>query len=177
MARKTTRIYKSINRAASRLYGAYFYNQEPEEPIMKENRLEKTEKILNLARNGKGLRKFVSETLPEIRKAMRDGSDRRDKHDDGFSINEDPCQSLVLRLCYKSFTGSFGDSSTYSDIASFDMNLWKVYLLKYLNAHKDVILLEMADMMVSDAKEQRDVAIDEIESMKASLKILLDDLV
>lgn len=29
MARKTTRIYKSINRAASRLYGAYFYNQEP----------------------------------------------------------------------------------------------------------------------------------------------------
>lgn len=152
-------------------------NQESKEPNMKENRLEKTEKILNLARNGKGLRKFVSETLPEIRKAMRDRSDRRDKHDDGFSINEDPCQSLVLRLCYKSFTGSFGDSSTYSDIASFDMNLWKVYLLKYLNAHKDVILLEMADMMVSDAKEQRDVAIDEIESMKASLKILLDDLV
>ena len=34
MARKTTRIYKSINRAASRLYGAYFYNQEPKEPNM-----------------------------------------------------------------------------------------------------------------------------------------------
>lgn len=143
---------------------------------MKENRLEKTEKILNLARNGKGLRKFVSETLPEIRK-VRDRSDRRDKHEDGFFVNEDPCQSLVLRLCYKSFTGSFGDSSVYSDIASFDMNLWKVYLLKYLNAHKDAILLEMADMMVSDAKKQRDVVIDEIESMKASLKILLDDLI
>ena len=76
----------------------------------------------------------------------------------------------------QSFTGSFGDSSVYSDIASFDMNLWKVYL-KYLNAHKDAILLEMADMMVADAKEQRDVAIDEIESMKASLKILLDGLI
>lgn len=152
-------------------------NQEPKEPNMKENRLEKTEKILNLARNGKGLRKFVSETLPGIRKAMRDGSDRRDKHVDGFYINEEPCQSLVLRLCYKSFTGSYGDSSVYSDIASFDMSLWKVYLLKYLNAHKDAILLEMADMMVSDAKEQRDVAIDEIESTKASLKILLDDLI
>lgn len=144
---------------------------------MKENRLEKTEKILSLARNGKGLRKFVSETLPEIRKAIRDRSDRRDKHEDGFFVNEDPCQSLVLRLCYKSFTGSFGDSSVYSDIASFDMNLWKAYLLRYLNAHKDAILLEMADMMVADAKEQRDVAIDEIESMKASLKILLDDLI
>ena len=144
---------------------------------MKENRLEKTEKILNLARNGKGLRKFVSKTLPEIRKAMCDRSDRRDKHEDGFYVNEDPCQSLVLRLCYKSFTGTYGDSSTYSDIASFDMSLWKVYLLKYLNAHKDAILLEMADMMVADAKKQRDVAIDEIESMKASLKILLDDLI
>ena len=151
-------------------------NQEPKEPNMKETRLEKTEKILNLARNGKGLRKFVSESLPEIRKAMRDRSDRRDKHEDGFYINEEPCQSLVFRLCYKSFTGMYGDSSVYSDIGKFDMNLWKQYLVKYLNAHKDDILLEMADMMVSDAKEQRDVAIDEIESMKASLKILLDDL-
>lgn len=34
MARETTRIYKSINRAASRLYGAYFYNQEPKDPNM-----------------------------------------------------------------------------------------------------------------------------------------------
>lgn len=38
MARKTTRIYKSINRAASRLYGAYFYNQEPKEPNMNNKR-------------------------------------------------------------------------------------------------------------------------------------------
>lgn len=143
---------------------------------MKENRLEKTEKILNLARNGKGLRKFVSETLPEIREAMRDRSDRRDKHEDGFYVNEDPCQSLVFRLCYKSFTGSFGDSSVYSDIGKFDMNLWKVYLLKYLNAHKDAILLEMADMMLSDAKKQKEIAIDEMESMKASLTALLTDI-
>ena len=144
---------------------------------MNNNELEKTKKILNLARNGKGLRKFVSETLPEIRKAMRDRSDRRDKHEDGFYINEEPCQSLVFRLCYKSFTGTYGDSSVYSDIGKFDMDLWKQYLVKYLNAHKDAILLEMADMMVSDAKKQRDVAIDEIESMKASLKILLNDLI
>lgn len=140
------------------------------------NGLEKTDEILNLARNGKGLRKFVSEALPEIRKAMCDRSDRRDKHVDGFYVNEDPCQSLVLRLCYKSFTVSFGDSSVYSDIASFDMNLWKAYLLKYLNAHKDAILLEMADMMISDAKEQKEIAIDELESMKASLTAMLTDI-
>lgn len=144
---------------------------------MDNNRLEKTERILILARNGKGLRKFVSETLPEIRKAIYDRSDSRDKHEDGFCVNGDPCQSLVFRLCYKSFTGHYGDRSVYSDIGKFDMDLWKQYLVKYLNAHKDAILLEMADMMVSDAKEQRDVAIDEIESMKASLKILLDDLI
>lgn len=143
------------------------------------NQYEKTEETLNLARNGKGLRKFVSEELPEIREAVRTsgmGSGKLDKHEDGFFINEDPCQSLVLRLCYKSFTGTYGDSSTYSDIASFDMNLWKVYLLKYLNAHKDAILLEMANMMLSDAKEQKEIAIDELESMKASLTALLTDI-
>lgn len=143
---------------------------------MNNNRLEKTERILNLARNGKGLRKFVSVALPEIRKAIRDRSDRCDKHEDGFFLGETPCQSLVMRLCYKSFTGSFGNSSVYSDIGRFDKDLWKQYLVKYLNTHKDAILLEMADMMVSDAKEQRAVAIDEIESMKASLTALLTDV-
>lgn len=63
---------------------------------MKEDRLEKTEKILNLARNGKGLRKFVSETLPEIRKAMRDRSDRRDKHEDGFKAGTNYVYDLPL---------------------------------------------------------------------------------
>lgn len=144
--------------------------------MINNTKLKTTEDIIKLAENGKNLKKFVSETLPEIRKAIYDKNDSTDKHIDGFCTNEDPCQSLVLRLCYKSFTGSFGDSSVYSDIASFDMNLWKVYLLKYLNAHKDAILLEMADMMVSDAKEQRDVAIDEIESMKATLITLLDKM-
>lgn len=143
------------------------------------NQHEKTDEIFNLARNGKGLRKFVTETLPDIRRAVREpglGRHKLDKHEDGFFINEDPCQSLVFRLCYKSFTGSFGDSSVYSDIGKFDMNLWKQYLVKYLNAHKDAILLEMADMMLSDAKKQKEIAIDELESMKASLTAMLTDI-
>lgn len=146
---------------------------------MKENRLEKTEQILNLARNGKGLRKFVSEKLPEIRTEVRlsgRGRNKIDKHEDGFYLGEDPCQSFMVELCYKSFTGSFGDSSVYSDIAKFDVGLWRSYFVKYLNAHKDAILLEIADMMLSDAKVQRDAAIDEIESMKASLTALLTDV-
>lgn len=148
------------------------------------NQHEKTDEIFNLARNGKGLRKFVTETLPDIRRAVREpglGRHKLDKHEDGFFINKDPCQSLVFRLCYKSFTGSFGDSSVYSDIGKFDMkkfdmNLWKQYLVKYLNAHKDAILLEMADMMLSDAKKQKEIAIDELESMKASLTAMLTDI-
>lgn len=143
------------------------------------NQHEKTDEIFNLARNGKGLRKFVLEKLPEIRETVRTpgmGSGKLDKHEDGFFINEEPCQSLVFRLCYKSFTGSFGDSSVYSDIGKFDMNLWKQYLVKYLNAHKDAILLEMADMMLSDAKKQKEIAIDELESMKASLTAMLTEI-
>ena len=45
----------------------------------------------------------------------------------------------------------------------------EAYLLKYLNCHKDEILLEMAKMMLSDAKEQRDVALAEIDAMKSDL--------
>ena len=137
--------------------------------------LEQIDAILKLARNGKGLRDFVTKKLPKIRKAVQQGSrSGYDKHIDGFFRNEDAIQSVNLKLCYKSFTGSYGDSSTYSDIADLDNGITAEYLAKYLNKHKDEILLEMADMMVSDARQKRDVAIDEIESLKASLKILLD---
>ena len=137
--------------------------------------LEKTDAILSLARNGRRLKKFVTETLPNIRKAVesRDKSGWN-KHEDGFSLNEDAVQSLNVRLCYKSFSGSFGCSDTYSDIADLDKGLMKEYLVKWLNTHKDEILLGMADMMVSDAQKQREVALDEIESVKASLTALLD---
>lgn len=137
--------------------------------------LEKTEAILRLARNGRRLRKFVVVELAKIRKAVS-GRDKSswDKHEDGFYLNEEVVQSLNLKLCYKSFSGSFGCSDVYSDIADIDKDLMKKYLVKWLNNHKDEILLEMADMMVADAKKQRDVAIDEIDSMKASLVALLD---
>lgn len=138
------------------------------------NSLENTDRILNLARNGKRLRKFVTEKLPRIREELYDRNSKTDKHDDGFSKNESPCQSMTLNLCYKSFTGSFGSSSTYSDIADMDTGLMAAYLVKWLNAHKDEVWLEIADMMIADAKKQRDVAVDEIESMKASLIALLD---
>lgn len=42
------------------------------------NQHEKTDEIFNLARNGKGLRKFVSETLLDIRRAVQ-GERRRMK--------------------------------------------------------------------------------------------------
>ena len=102
--------------------------------------------------------------------SQRSFQSRRQRHDRCRSYsNEDPCQSLSFRLCYKSFTGSFGCSSTYSDIAHIDKGLMEAYLLKYLNCHKDEILLEMAKMMLSDAKEQRDVALAEIDAMKSDL--------
>ena len=136
-------------------------------------KLEKTDKIISLAKNGAMLRKFVNERLPKVRQDKYGIIDRRegdvDKHEDGFYSNEDPCQSLSFRLCYKSFTGSFGCSSTYSDIAHIDKGLMEAYLLKYLNCHKDEILLEMAKMMLSDAMEQRDVALAEIDAMKSDL--------
>lgn len=138
------------------------------------SQLEKTNEILNLARNGRRLKRFVTEKLPKIRKSLRDDSSKIDKHDDGFCSNEEPCQSLSFRLCYKSFTGSFGSSDVYSDIAGIDKKLMEKYLVRLLNDHKDEILIAMADMMVDDAKEQRDIAVDEIESMKASLIALLD---
>lgn len=138
------------------------------------SQLEKTNEILKLARSGLRLKRFVTKRLPELRNSVRDRGNSIDKHEDRFCSNEDPCQSLSFRLCYKSFSGSFGSSDVYSDIADIDKKLMEKYLVRLLNEHKDEILIAMADMMVADAKEQRDIAVDEIESMKASLIALLD---
>lgn len=131
-----------------------------------------TESLLSLFQNGKVLLNFVNERLPFLRSPeSKRSSSQIDKHEDGFYYNEDPCQSMNIRqLCFKSFSGSFGSSSVYSDISGLDTNLMKTYFLKYLNKHKDDILREMGDMMLSDAKDIKAQALLEIDKVRRNIE-------
>lgn len=134
--------------------------------------MKNTDNLLALFQNGKRLLKFVNEKLPYLRnRELRETNSQIDKHEDGFYYNEDPCQSMNIRhLCFKSFSGSYGSSSVYSDISGLDVDLMKSYFLKYLNKHKDDILREMGDMMISDAKDIKVQAFLEIDKVRRNIE-------
>lgn len=129
------------------------------------------QEIEKLAKTGKELKHFLSETLPKV----RNGHGRIDKHSDGFGIGDDQIQSMNIKLNYSSFSGVFGNSSTYSDIAGINADVMRTYFLKYLNKHKDEIIEEMANMMIVDAKKEKDNALRELENRKQVLMNLLND--
>lgn len=135
----------------------------------------KLEELEELMIVGKGLKTFIVKELPAIREEVsscqRSGID---KHDDGFSTREE-CQSMTIReLCYYSFSGSFGNSCTYSDISHLNLNLLKEYFIKYLNIHKDEIMLGVADLMIDKAKAEKENAIIEIDKRKETLLKLFE---
>lgn len=136
------------------------------------NLMQETDKLVHLLDNGKRLLKFVNKRLPFVRSCeARESESRIDKHNDGFYYNEDACQSMnINRLCYKSFTGSFGSSDVYSDISAIDPELMKNYFLEYLNKHKDDILREMGDMMIADAKKIQSKALTEIDGIRQRIE-------
>ena len=135
----------------------------------------KLEELEELMIAGKGLKTFIVKELPAIREEVRSCQKSGiDKHEDGFSTRSG-CQSMVIReLCYSSFSGSYGNSSTYSDIANLDLDLLKKYFVKYLNIHKDEIMLGVADLMIDEAKSEKENAIIEIDKRKETLLKLFE---
>lgn len=130
--------------------------------------------IKSLAENGKGLKEFIEHRLPQLREeAGKSNNYGIDKHWDGFSM-ETKCQSINCReLSYSSFSGSYGDSSTYSDIASLNTDLLRQYFIKYLNDHKDEIMSGVAELMIREARENKDIALKEIDDCRNELLNLL----
>lgn len=139
------------------------------------DKLNSTKGIISLYSNGKNLHDFVTIRLPEIREKYLSGKARIDKHTDGFS-REENIQSMNIRvLSYSSFTGSYGDSSTYSDISNINSTIMADYFLQYLNRHKDEILMEMATYMIKDAESRKQEALQEIEALKTKIENLQDE--
>lgn len=133
--------------------------------------LKKTEDIIRIWTNGKRLYEFVTKRLPQIRNEKLDPRSPIDKHSDGFSCSES-IQSMNIRdLSYSSFTGSYGNSSTYSDLP-VDGKMMKDYFLRYLNRHKDEILREMAIDMMDDAENMKRDALQELEVLKNKIENL-----
>lgn len=92
-----------------------------------------------LIATGKQLKTFIKDELPKIRKESKTNGYGIDKHNDGFSTQENIKSMNIRCLSFYSFSGSWGSSSTYSDISNLNFDLMKEYFIKYLNNHKDEI--------------------------------------
>lgn len=131
--------------------------------------MEKKEKAIELAAAGMELKKLVTETLPRIREEVLHRTTTKDKHRDGF-VHGSPVQSLYLgEISYTSFTGSYGDSSVYSDL-SIDSSVVRPYVMDYLNSHKDEIMLGVAELILEDARQMRDEAVKKYQDAIDKLK-------
>jgi hypothetical protein len=131
--------------------------------------------IKMLVENGRELKEFIEHKLPQLREEVEKSKYGIDKHRDGFSTGA-KIQSLnIEEFCYSSFSGSYGDSSTYSDISGLNMIMLRDYFIKYLNIHKDEIMLGVAELMITEAKNNRTIALKELDDYKANLLQLLED--
>jgi hypothetical protein len=130
----------------------------------------KFEEISNLHNESIRITEFFNKKLPDIKKQYADPHNSLDKHYDGF-IEGDAIQSWNMRVCYRSFSGYNGVSSTYSDFHP-DRKIITEYFLKYLNNHTEEIFNEIAQMMLEDARKMKADAIKESEEMKAELESL-----
>ena len=119
-----------------------------------------------LARESIRLKQFINVKLPQIIDDYKNRRNKIDKHRDGFEKG-DAIQSFNIRLSYQSFTGTYGDSSVYSDLSK--------YFLGYLNKHTNEIFNEMADMMLKDALSKREEALKELDDAKQELDVLLSN--
>lgn len=130
----------------------------------------KFEEISNLKRESDRITEFFDKKLPDIKKQYADPYNSLDKHYDGF-IEGDAIQSWDMKVCYRSFSGYNGVSSTYSDFYPNE-KIMTEYFLKYLNKHTDEIFHEIAQMMLEDARKMKTDAIKELEGMKEKLEAL-----
>lgn len=130
-------------------------------------KIEVTDGILALANQARSLRDFINDELPKLKARYRDEKDRLDKHYDGFEKG-DAIQSFNIKLSYQSFSGTYGNSSSYSDFCPDNAIMGK-YFLRYLNKHTSEIFNEMADMMIADAKSKQKEAIDELDNLKEKM--------
>ena len=131
----------------------------------------KLQEVQNLYNQGKALLKAITETIPNYRRACRNASGygKIDKHYDEFS-HEDSIQSpKVKSFQFRSFTGSYGSSSTYSDLSGIDSDLFDKYFIKYLNKNKDTIVKDIASLMIEDARAMKKDAEEELRQKQTEL--------
>lgn len=126
-----------------------------------------------LAKESIRLKQFINVKLPQIIDDYKNRRKKIDKHRDGFEKG-DAIQSFNIRLSYQSFTGTYGDSSVYSDFVP-DNEIVSKYFLAYLNKHTNEIFNEMADMMLKDALSKREEALKELDDAKQELDVLLSN--
>ena len=129
----------------------------------------KVNEIIHLSMEAHRLSDFINKKLPSIKKTYEEHRNGIDFEEDGDAI-----QSFNIRLSYKSFTGTYGNSSVYSDFIP-DNSIMRKYFLGYLNKHTEEIFNEMAAAMLEDAKSMKLGALNEIDKIKEQIEQLLSE--
>lgn len=82
----------------------------------------------------------------------------------------------INNLSYSSFSGYYGCGDTHSDISYLNHKLMKKYFLKYLNIHKDEIMIGVANLMINEVIDNKEYAFKELEETKNDLINIFKDI-
>lgn len=118
------------------------------------------EQIKKLRKNAKEIKTLFNELIPKWQ------ADRKTYDKTRFGFKEGgsdgwykSCESLIH---FEAWCGTYGDSSTYSQI-SMDGDVFKAHFLKYLNENKKEIMLSIADSIEKEAKSLKEKAEEEVK--------------
>lgn len=122
------------------------------------------EKIEALVHNGVELKRLMYDIINVFR--------LKEEHKDGFS-NTDVRSGIKTNIQYYAIC----DKGLFlaDELMGLDKQLISEYITKYMNKHKDEIMIEVADMMIEDARRNKENAIEELENRKRELLDILKD--
>lgn len=121
------------------------------------------EKIEALVKNGNILNTYIENV--EVLRKHKD-------YKDGFSEGERQIGiNLTLNFCAELSDSFFASDRLYG----LDKDITREYIIKYLNIYKDWIIKGVAELMISDAKSNKQQAIEELENRKKQLIDILKD--
>lgn len=120
---------------------------------------------------GVKLRRFVNESLPQLRSEAFLKNNNMTDHQDGFFPGNNVPQAVNFgNIHFRSLSHFKTGYSAISDLPSDIKEVMPQYFLRYLNEHTDEILLGMSKLMLEDAdyfKEDAQALIDaEYKEMK-----------
>lgn len=134
--------------------------------LIQQNIMKSFEQIKKLRKNAEAIKSLFNDLIPKWQADPKHYDKTRFGFKEGGSDGwYKSCESLIH---FEAWCGTYGDSSTYSQI-SMDGDVFKVHFLKYLNANKKEIMMAVADSIEKEAKSLKEKAEEEVKAQLSEL--------